>query len=152
SSTLEVLRKLRAEWRIQGMKALWINTTLSQHEMTEFKSQGVDAFLFKPIKALSLINWLDDMEKPRQPAPAVNEHKTPAVPLNVLVVDDSADNRMLMKEYLAVLGCRMTFAEGGYEAIEKYKRGSFDVVCLDINLADLNGNRIAEEIRDLERA
>lgn len=61
-------------------------------------------------------------------------------PLRVLVVDDEPLVREMLKELLKDLGYEVVaLASGGKSAIEKTTLYKPDVVCLDINMPDING-------------
>jgi hypothetical protein len=52
----------------------------------------------------------------------------------VLVVDDFADGRHIMREYLSFCGFTVITAQDGTEALEKARTGLPDVVLLDLVL------------------
>lgn len=84
------------------------------------------------------------------------EH-TPAAPTfptlgkKVLVVEDNPVNRKLCALQLKRLGCETEFAETGFQAVEKVRKGNFDVVLMDMQLPDLDGCGATREIRREER-
>lgn len=80
------------------------------------------------------------------------ETETPAAltPLNVLVVDDHAANRLLMCQQLEFLGHRFSVAEDGQAGFEVWKAGTFDLVIADCNMPVMNGYELARAIRRQE--
>jgi CheY-like chemotaxis protein len=65
----------------------------------------------------------------------------------ILVVDDSVDCRNLIGCYLDLFGASVTKAEGGAEARHQLQTHTFDVVLMDLNLADGDGETIVAELR-----
>ncbi|MGE8065957.1 transporter substrate-binding domain-containing protein [Pseudomonas sp. NPDC089569] len=75
---------------------------------------------------------------------------TPA-PLNVLVVDDHAANRLLMCQQLEFLGHRFSVAADGQAGFESWKTGAFDLVIADCNMPVMNGYELVRAIRQHEK-
>jgi signal transduction histidine kinase/DNA-binding response OmpR family regulator len=68
--------------------------------------------------------------------------------LRVLVVDDNATNRLILEEVLGNWAINVTTADGGAAAIERLRSETpFDVVCLDLQMPDIDGLQVAREIR-----
>jgi signal transduction histidine kinase/DNA-binding response OmpR family regulator len=73
----------------------------------------------------------------------------------ILVIDDKAENREILRETLSGSGASVTEAETGRMAIRTFRRASrrgkpFELVMLDGRLPDINGNEIAETLRKQE--
>jgi PAS domain S-box-containing protein len=67
---------------------------------------------------------------------------------NVLVVDDNQNNRMILKEMLALKAINSTQASSGLEAIEIIKsRKKFDAVIMDYHMPDMDGLETIRNIR-----
>jgi DNA-binding NtrC family response regulator len=65
----------------------------------------------------------------------------------VLIVDDEAPIRALMKATLSMAGHDVVEASGGEEALEKIKKSNFDVVVLDIMMPVTDGYEVLERIK-----
>ena len=65
----------------------------------------------------------------------------------VLVVDDSEDNRELFEIYLSMAGAQITTAKDGIEGIEKALSYDFDIVLMDIQMPNLDGNAAFAELK-----
>jgi DNA-binding response OmpR family regulator len=68
---------------------------------------------------------------------------------NVLVVDDDADIRGLLKELLERQGYGVTEAANGKDALRALYSSPPDVVLLDVSMPELDGWQTLERIRDL---
>ena len=69
----------------------------------------------------------------------------------VLLVDDYADTREVMRHMLELQGCRVVEAANGQEAIEISQRGGLDLVLMDLNMPVLDGFNATLRIREYER-
>ena len=70
-----------------------------------------------------------------------------AEPARILVVDDSAVNRMLLARTLGDQGHVVTTADDGRAAFELLQRDAFDVVLLDIVMPEVDGYAVLERIK-----
>jgi two-component system, sensor histidine kinase and response regulator len=70
--------------------------------------------------------------------------------LRVLIVEDSADNRLLIRTYLRKLACEVDEAENGEVGVDKFIAGSYDVVLMDLHMPVMNGVDALRRIRRWE--
>ena len=68
--------------------------------------------------------------------------------IRILVVDDSADNRFLIKRFLDSLGVRLSFATNGQQCVEMVLDSAYDVVLMDIQMPIMDGNEAVKILRD----
>jgi signal transduction histidine kinase/CheY-like chemotaxis protein len=67
--------------------------------------------------------------------------------LKILVVDDIATNREILVRWLEHLGHQVAQAATGHDSIQKAAKTKYDVICMDIDLPDMNGRAATAEIR-----
>ena len=65
----------------------------------------------------------------------------------LLVVDDNKVNRLLLTRSLELLGHRVAVAENGRAALDAMRREPFDLVLLDIEMPEMDGFQVLEQIR-----
>lgn len=70
--------------------------------------------------------------------------------ISILAVDDDAGNRELLKAYLQDPQFKVSFAEDGREALEKFKVSKPDLVIADLRMPHMNGFELAEAIYSFE--
>lgn len=71
----------------------------------------------------------------------------PARP-TIMVVDDEAPIREVVRRVLQLAGYEVTEAEGGIQAIEKLSAGApLDLLLADLDMPDLGGDEMARRIR-----
>ncbi|RQH08995.1 hybrid sensor histidine kinase/response regulator [Paraburkholderia dinghuensis] len=67
--------------------------------------------------------------------------------LKVLVAEDNAANRMLLTEQLTTLGCEVSAAPNGRQALELLDDDDWDVLLTDLNMPGMSGYQLAEAVR-----
>ncbi len=72
------------------------------------------------------------------------------MPLKVLVVEDSATDRMLIRRYLEAFGFEVYEIERGDETIDWVERLQPEVVLLDIILPGSNGYELCRQLKKRE--
>ena len=65
----------------------------------------------------------------------------------LLVVDDNKVNRLLLSRNLELMGHQVSLAENGRVALAAARQQSFDVVLLDIEMPEMDGFQVLEQIR-----
>lgn len=68
--------------------------------------------------------------------------------LDVLLAEDNTVNQMVATKMLERLGCRVTVAHNGQEAVDRVATKSFDVILMDCQMPILDGYAAARKIRD----
>jgi two-component system, sensor histidine kinase and response regulator len=71
--------------------------------------------------------------------------------ISVLLVDDSLANQKVIARMLEKQGHRVTFAQSGREALERFLNGRFDVILMDVKMPIMDGFQTAKAIREAER-
>jgi PAS domain S-box-containing protein len=87
-------------------------------------------------------------ERPEELEPAQPEASFRG--LNILLADDSEENRFLVVEYLRDLGCRIDSAEDGRSAVEKFCSGAYGLVLMDLQMPVMDGFTATRCIRGWE--
>jgi PAS domain S-box-containing protein len=97
--------------------------------------KGMNDYITKPVKKSVLLEkvreWID-------------------IRPGILVVDDSGDNRKLIKNYLRGMNLRLVFASNGQEAIRAFMNQRCSLVLMDIEMPVMNGYEATRQIRGLE--
>lgn len=74
----------------------------------------------------------------------------PARRLKILIGDDNAVNRIVLKAFLEPCGHQLDYAENGAEVVEKFSRGAYDLVLMDIAMPLIDGVEAMKQIREEE--
>ena len=66
---------------------------------------------------------------------------------NILVVEDSLDNQLLLEFYLTKHKANVVFANNGKEGVDAALKGKYDLILMDIQMPVLDGYAATEELR-----
>ena len=72
--------------------------------------------------------------------------------LRALVVDDIASNRLVVAQLLRSLRIEATEVSGGQQALDSLEDSEYDLVLLDMNMPDMDGEATLHAIRGAQRA
>ncbi|OYU18879.1 MAG: hypothetical protein CFE34_08175 [Rhodobacteraceae bacterium PARR1] len=70
---------------------------------------------------------------------------------HALIADDNPVNLQILHAYLTRFGLSVTMAENGRQAVDLFRPGAFDLICLDISMPELDGIAALAEIDDIAR-
>ena len=99
------------------------------------------------VAALRPAAWIGRREA--EPDPSSQRERKPSdrrTPV-VLVVDDGAANRELIKACLSDVDCDVRTAEDGYVALRMIKESAPDLVLLDVQMPGIDGYEVCERIK-----
>jgi CheY-like chemotaxis protein len=82
------------------------------------------------------------------PAPAAESKPAPEVHASVLLVEDNDAERRLYEFLLAKAKAKVTAVATAQEAIDTCKKGGFDLILTDLNLATGSGEDVVKAVRE----
>ncbi len=146
--------------RANLMQELTIVMLASHHwadDIARTYDLGLGGYLIKPIRRSDLLQTIAialDRKKSHGAAPApppvAPALPTAMRPLHVLLVEDSPDNQFLVRSYLKQTPYQLEIAEHGEIAVEKFKRGLYDLVLMDMQMPVMDGYEATKRIRAWE--
>jgi signal transduction histidine kinase len=81
----------------------------------------------------------------------INDEKVKHLPsfqhLRVLIAEDNIVNMRVARKFLTKWGIEVHEAVNGLEAVEKFRRGNFDLVLIDLEMPEMDGITALAEIR-----
>jgi len=143
--------------------ALWKGLTVimlaSDHwadDIARTYDMGLGGYLTKPIRRSDLLQTVSiALDRVRGvstvPAPARSSVPTSSRPLHILLVEDSSDNQMLVRSYLKQTPYQLDVADHGGIAVERFKKGQFDLILMDMNMPVMDGYESTKNIRAWEQ-
>jgi CheY-like chemotaxis protein len=152
----QVAEKISQSPDLAGSTVVMLSSDVQSGDLIRARKLGVAGYLVKPIRQTDLIRTITSALKQTQ-APQESPEASPTAspdsqkPLRLLLVDDSADNRMLIQSYLKKTPHHVDAAENGLDAVEKYKAGDYDLVLLDMQMPIMDGYTAAKVIREWEK-
>jgi CheY-like chemotaxis protein len=100
--------------------------------------------LNKPVLASELARFV------RTPATRRRASPQPQGKLCVLAVEDNAVSRKVLERFLDRLGCHVTLAADGQQAVDAFQPGQYGVVLMDCHMPVMDGWSATEAIRARE--
>ncbi len=116
--------------------------------------KNIVAFLNKPIKTSNLFNILLSAIEPT-PIKVTENKKTAGLerslgerhPLRILLAEDNPINQKVAIHILKRLGYNIDIANNGIEALESLERQDYDVILMDIQMPEMDGDEATHKIR-----
>jgi CheY-like chemotaxis protein len=121
------------------------------------KELDIAFYLVKPVKKQELLNAIASImgrkiAPPASKIPDIRRVDFSAIrSLNVLLVEDSVDNRLIVQSYFKRTSDHIDTAENGSIAVEKFKAEKYDLVFMDVQMPIMDGYTATREIRKWER-
>ncbi len=109
---------------------------------------GIDGFRVSSI-GLGLGAWLGGGHPPAEDAAQTAAPRLAWSGVRILVVEDNPINMVTLRDQLEQLGCQVTVAENGEDALSLWAAGRYDVVLTDVNMPRMNGYELARHLRGL---
>jgi signal transduction histidine kinase/DNA-binding response OmpR family regulator len=91
---------------------------------------------------------LQERHREVETLPDIVSEPPPLPPMRVLVVEDNASNRMILRSLLEKMGHRVSEAADGCEGLKAAQQGDFDAILMDISMPVMDGVNAARAIRD----
>ncbi len=82
---------------------------------------------------------------PATPRPALGQAR------RVLLAEDNEVNRFIFCAMLRAIGCAVTVAENGREAVAAFAAARPDIVLMDVSMPEMDGYEATRAIREIER-
>lgn len=84
----------------------------------------------------------------------INDERVKHLPaferLRVLIAEDNVVNMSVARKFLTKWGIEVHEAVNGIEAVEKFRKGSFDLVLIDLEMPEMDGITALAEIRKVQ--
>jgi CheY-like chemotaxis protein len=160
TDAFELAAELRRLCGEQARIIVMLNSEGVPRARESANARGFDAYLLKPLRRHELMRAIGWALGKAEQRPEHSDHATtPASAddpqlrrLNLLLVDDSVDNRNLVLAYLKKLPYQIDQAENGEVAFARFISGKYDLVLMDMQMPVLDGYGSVRKIRGWERA
>ena len=152
---LETAKAIKTENISEAPIIILSSSDINSLTTTMFKDAGIAHYLYKPIKQLELIstirNSLRSAEEKQTKLKSSFSVEQTDLDLKILLAEDNHDNQQLVIAYLKNTLCEIDVAENGLIAVEKFKKNSYDLVLMDVEMPVMDGYVATKEIRKLEQ-
>jgi diguanylate cyclase (GGDEF)-like protein len=151
---IELMRDISRNSEIEPLKlVLMTNQAHAESFMERFPE--IDSYIQKPVLQSSLFDCISTAMKgsinPVNPLYTVKEQEEfDANNASVLVVEDNNANQQVAIGMLERLGCVVSVADNGIEAVNQVSRNRFDIILMDCNMPIMDGYEATTEIRKMD--
>ncbi len=150
---VDYCRRLADSSLLAGVPMLVVVGAGRRGDGARFRAAGVRAYLTKPLGDADVREALMAISTGSAPAATlVTRHwlRDRRRPLEILLADDSATNRLLAARVLEKRGHRVMQVVDGAAAVEAVAAHDFDVVLMDVQMPEVDGLEATRAIREWE--
>ncbi len=136
-------------------KMILIHQNLNADVMEKIVDIGINYKLIQPVIRKELYKCLNTIYELNGNISTVIGKETkfswydPAK-INILIAEDDPITKKVMRLAFQNLGYRLDIASSGVEVLELLKKDTYDIIFMDTNMPDLDGNETTKKIRELE--
>ena len=149
---LTLAREVRADPKLAQIKLVLLAPAGNHASIENARDAGVNACLVKPLRQSYLLDALVNVMR----GDLLSDARTPiknAAPAagsgaSVLLVEDNLVNQAVATGILnKLLGCKVTLAKNGVEAVEAAFSATFDIILMDCHMPEMDGFEASRRIR-----
>ncbi|MFH0350549.1 MAG: response regulator [Chromatiales bacterium] len=134
---------------------LMVSSSQLASHMSTASALGIGAYLIKPVKSVELIKainvaMLKTLDETQDHIVTTPLPERRAEHLPILLVEDTPDNRLLIKAYLRKTPYKIEDAENGSVALQKFKTHAYGLVLMDIQMPVMDGHQATRAMREWE--
>lgn len=157
---IEICKILTNELNIKTEKLILISAHNKDMLEDLIKHNKIARFLHKPINPSILNDMLSEILLGEYNYEKINiqynkqnlKNQIKTLKGNrILLVEDNEINQELIKELLKDSGIIIEVAQNGQEGVEKFKKGSFELILMDIQMPILDGYEATKKIRKIDK-
>ncbi len=152
----ELSQKVRDAQVFKKIPVIMLTSDNSSQDLIKVRELGIKDYLTKPVKKYDLLASIaralgQDVKIEGNFGADHLESTQNSDALRILLVDDSEDNRTLIKAYFKNTKFKISEAENGEIAVSKVKTIEFDIVLMDMQMPIMDGYTATKQIRKWER-
>jgi signal transduction histidine kinase/DNA-binding response OmpR family regulator len=155
---LQLARRIRDKLQLASLPLVMATSLSWQGDARAARALGFSEFLTKPVRRRELLDIMARVLTPASATAGTDERVNPRIEpdqkfsARVLVAEDNLVNQEVVLEYLTSLGCSVSLANNGLEAVELFKSAVFDLIVMDCQMPEMDGLTATRHIRSDETA
>jgi len=126
---------LRDESVLAPTRLVMLTSVATDEDARRARAAGVDLYVAKPVRQQELLRAIQHVTE----APAAAAGHTSMLGARVLVAEDNVVNQEVIKAMLESLGCKISLASSGGDALNALCRSEFDMVLMDCQMPGMDG-------------
>lgn len=135
-------------------KVIVIPQQVEAEQLEKLKTVGLMLVLQQPVVRKDLYERLDNIHKQKDDSSKISGNNKftwydPAR-VRILIADDDPITKKVMRLAFENLGYRIDIASNGYEVLNYLKKESYDIIFMDTDMPDMDGNETTRLIREQE--
>ena len=151
----ELCWQIRQQSAYDGVKIIILSETFMRGDTSRCKELHIGDLLTKPLipeelkeAVASVLAGVEIQVRSIVNQYCIEEERSDC---SILVVDDVEINRELLRITLEKRGHRITMAQNGLNAVDKFQKNEFDIIFMDIQMPVLDGYGAVRRIRAIEK-
>ena len=153
---LELARTMHADQTLARTPVVLLCLFSNRLDPSVARLAGTTSVLSKPFLRNRLLGMLTSLfapagaaegSDPQQAMKRVSPADSSADEMNILLAEDNAVNQMLAVRLLEKIGYRVDVVENGLDAVDRVRRGRYDLVLMDCQMPEMDGYQATAEIR-----
>lgn len=153
-SGFDVVERYATTSPLEGMTVMILTSNSRSPDIARSYKLGLGGYLVKPIRRSDLHKALTiAMNRPHGLGSSVRPQDSTdrTGVLKILLAEDSPDNALLIHSYLKKTSYEIEHAENGQAAFDRFRKGGYDLVLMDMHMPVMDGYAATNQIRQWER-
>jgi len=126
---------LRDEPALAPARLVMLTSVATDEDARRARAAGVDLYVAKPVRQQELLRAIQHVAE----APVAAAGQSSMLGARVLVAEDNVVNQEVIKAMLESLGCEISLASSGGDALNALCRSEFDMVLMDCQMPGMDG-------------
>jgi signal transduction histidine kinase/DNA-binding response OmpR family regulator len=152
----EVAEKIKRDPELTGATIMMLSSANQTQDAARCRKMGIAVYMVKPIRQSELLDAMITALGTVSSIPKIQSSGLPSSPntlrpLHILLAEDNPINQKLAVRLLEKWGHRVTVANNGREAVEKYDREKFDLILMDVQMPEMGGFEATWALREKEQ-
>lgn len=159
-SGMDLALRLKEMDGYENIPIILLTSVGMKTQIGNLKEQGIDGCLVKPIRRDELFNAIESIINPCAGSERPHGGKllmeksladAPRHRGRILLAEDYPTNQKVAMTYLERAGFHVDLAENGDEAMDAFRKFSYDLVFMDIQMPGMDGYETTKAIREFEK-